>query len=251
MGCKFKDSSVIGCYKRVRVCPNIDTFKNCVTFVFNRRYSPSRLIAKLLKLGPEYSSDVSGDGPNRDKRDSKDRNETNNSDSPSESSDTRPPTPPKPRGMSKRNYKNMVRKHRKKHPKRKPQDLRKGFQTYRMSSLSVQEKDEIGNNSVANQKFQTVPEFKDVEIIQRTSLDKHRSDALRIKRAKRKLEDTESKNKARKAPAIRRKVLGPQARKLDVEQQAKRRKAAGPQARKQDIEQQSKRRKAAGPQARK
>ena len=154
VGCEFKDSSAIGCHKRVRLCPDIDTFKNCATFIFNRRNSPPRLIAKLLKFGPEYSSDVSGDGPNRDKRDSKDRNEAKNSDSSSESSDTRPPTPPKPRGMSKRNYKNMVRKHRKKYPKRKS------------------------------------PDFKDLQISQKTSLDKRRSDALRIKRAKRGVQDT-------------------------------------------------------------
>ena len=119
--------------------------------------------------------------------------------------------------MSERNYKNMVRKHRKKYPKRKPQDLRKGFQTYQMSSLNVQEKDAIENNSVAEQKMQTVPDFKDVQISQKTSLDKRRSDALRIKRAKRRVQDTESKNKARKKRAFKRKVLEPQARKLDIE----------------------------------
>ena len=128
VGCEFTACSAIYSHKRLRVCPDIGTFKNCVTLVINRLKSPCKSIAKLLKLGPEYSSDVSGDGPNRNKRDSKDRNETNISDSPSESSDTRPPTPPKPRGMSKRNYKNLVRKHRKKYPKRKPKDLKKGFQ---------------------------------------------------------------------------------------------------------------------------
>ena len=65
-------------------------------------------------MGPEFSSDVSGDGPRREDRDSKSTEESPSSDTKSGSSDHRPPTPPKPRGMTKRNYKNYVRKHRNK-----------------------------------------------------------------------------------------------------------------------------------------
>ena len=126
--CKFSDSSAVDCRKSVGVCPDIDTFTNCVKFASDSRNSPSKLIEKPLKFGPEYSSDVSGDGPNRENGDSKTTDESTSSDSRSDSSDNRPPTPPKPRGMSKRNYKKLVRKHRKKYPKRKLKDLRNDVQ---------------------------------------------------------------------------------------------------------------------------
>ena len=74
--------------------------------------TPYYTIAEVLKVGPEYSSDESGDGPKRDKQDNKNRSDNNVSDSESEGSDTRPPTPPKPRGMSKSKYKTLVRHHR-------------------------------------------------------------------------------------------------------------------------------------------
>ena len=63
-------------------------------------------------MGPEFSSDISGDGP--DKCDEKKPviEGPSSIDSDSEKNDGRPPTPTKPRGMTKQKYKNMVRSHR-------------------------------------------------------------------------------------------------------------------------------------------
>ena len=81
--------------------------------------TPSKLVGNVLTLGPEYPSDVIGDGPRREGKGQKCTDESKSSDSNLDSSDHRPPTPPKPRGMTKRKYKNLVRKHRKKYPKKK------------------------------------------------------------------------------------------------------------------------------------
>ena len=70
----------------------------------------------------EFSSDESGDGPRGEYRNSNSTDESPTSESKSGSSDSRPPTPPKPKGMTKRKYKNYVRKHRNKYPKKKPND---------------------------------------------------------------------------------------------------------------------------------
>ena len=116
-----------------------------------------------------------------------------------------------PRYMTKRSYKNFVEKHRKK---------------YLDTSCS----------SVAEQKFQMVPEVKELQTSRDISSDTRRSEDLRIRRPKRRAQDHETKRKASKARAQKRKVLGPTARKKDVAQQAKKRAAAGPQARKMDVE---------------
>ena len=79
-------------------------------FAFHARYLPSQLVPKSLKLGPEFSSDVSGDGPRREDQGSKSTDESPTSDSKSGSSDSRPPTPPKPKGMTKRKYKKKCEK---------------------------------------------------------------------------------------------------------------------------------------------
>ena len=108
----------------VRVRSYFDRVRKFVGDFFPKQNTntPSHIIAKVLKVGPEYSSDESGDGPKRDKQDSKNRSDNSVSDSESEGNDTRPPTPPKPRGMSKSKYKTLVRKHRKRYPLRKPND---------------------------------------------------------------------------------------------------------------------------------
>ena len=74
--------------------------------------SPSKLHCNFLTLGPDYPSDAIGDGPRREDKDRKCTDESDTSDSNLGTSDRRPPTPPKPRGMGKRKYKNLVRKHR-------------------------------------------------------------------------------------------------------------------------------------------
>ena len=72
-------------------------------------------------IGPEFSSDSSADGPNERKEGNKSMHEdSNSSDTKSDerqSRPTRPRTPTKPRWMSKRKYKNLVRKHRTRYPK--------------------------------------------------------------------------------------------------------------------------------------
>ena len=231
---------------------------------------PSQLVPKSLKLGPEFSSDVSGDGPRREDRGSKSTDESPTSDSKSESSDSRPPTPPKPRGMGKRKYKNVVRKHRKKYPRRKPNDDSKCHHDDQNVRLKIQEKKQsetptsithslTDNDSrpptacgiVAEQKVEKIAQIVELQSTPVSSSHTHRSDALRIRRAKRRLQDPATKKKAEKARVQRRKVLGPLARKKDVELQAKKRAAAGPRDRREDVKLQAKKRAAAGPKARK
>ena len=121
-------------------------------FAFHAWKLPSNLVPKSLKLGPAFSSDVSGDGPRREDRDSKSTEESPTSDSKSGSSDHRPPTPPKPRGMSKRKYKNYVRKHRNKYPRRKHNDDAKCGQDDQIVMLKIQEEkhSETPTNSTPN-----------------------------------------------------------------------------------------------------
>ena len=221
----------------------------------------SFLVPRPLKLGPGYPSSIAGDGPRREDRESKSTDESPTSDSKSGSSDYRPPTPPKPRGMSKRNYKNMVRKHRKKYPTRKPKDRANCRQDDQSVRLKIKEQTQtetptscnpsFSNNdshpptppmsrymtkrsyknivekhrkkylatscsSIAEQKFQMIPEVKELQTSRDISSDTRRSSDLRIRRPKRRTQDPETKKKASKARALRRKVLGPLARKKDV-----------------------------------
>ena len=112
----------------------------------------SNLVPNSLQLGPEFSSNVTGDGPQREDRDSKSTDESPTSDSESGSSDYRPPTPPKPRGMSKRKYKNYVRKHRHKYPRRKPTDDAKCLHDDQNVRVKMQEvkQSEIPTSSTPN-----------------------------------------------------------------------------------------------------
>ena len=102
--------SAVCCFMCVRVRSYFDRVNKLVAdFVTKPNTNmPYDIIAKVLKVGPEYSSDESGDGPKRDKQDSKNISDKSVSDSESEGNDTRPPTPPKPRGMSKSKYKTLV-----------------------------------------------------------------------------------------------------------------------------------------------
>ena len=113
----------------------------------------SFLVPRLLKLGPGYPSSIAGDGPRREDRESKSTDESPTSDSKSGSSDYRPPTPPKPRGMSKRNYKNMVRKHRKKYPTRKPKDRANGCQNDQSVRLKMKEQKQTETPTSCNPNF--------------------------------------------------------------------------------------------------
>ena len=181
--------------------------------------SPSKFVSKTLKLGPEFSSDVSGDGPRREDRDSKSTEDSPTSDSKSESNDCRPPTPPKPRGMTKRKYKNFVRKHRNKYPRRRMQE-QKQSETPTSCTPNLLDNDyrpptECG--SVAEQKMEKIVEIKELQSSRDISSDTGRSDALLIRRAKRALQDPVTKKKAEQARPQRRKVLGRLARKTDVE----------------------------------
>ena len=235
-------------------------------FAFLARNLPSKLVPKSLTMGPEFSSDISGDGPRREDRDSKSTEESPTSDTKSGSSDHRPPTPPKPRGMSKSKYKNYVRKHRKKFPRRKPTDDAKCPQDDQIVRLrmQVQKHSETPTNSTPNlqnndsrppkagtvpeQKIELIAEIKELQESRVSSSDKQRSDALRLRRIKRRLLDPETKEKELQERANKRALAGPQARKKDVEQQAKHRedfrkesKCSGLDDRKQDIESQAER----------
>ena len=71
-----------------------------------------------LLIGPQFSSDPSADGPDKENQDKVPINEEScSSDTKSDIGESRPPTPPKPRGMGKQKYKNLVRLHRYKYPK--------------------------------------------------------------------------------------------------------------------------------------
>ena len=71
-----------------------------------------------LLIGPQFSSDPSADGPDKKGEDKLPiHEETSSSDTKSAMCENRPSTPTKPRGMSKRKYKNLVRKHRKQYPR--------------------------------------------------------------------------------------------------------------------------------------
>ena len=75
-----------------------------------------------LLMGPAFSSDIAGDGPERDEDNKcKDREQldegSTSSESKSDDRECRPPTPNKPKGMTKRKYKNLVRLHRRRYPK--------------------------------------------------------------------------------------------------------------------------------------
>ena len=106
------------------------------------------------------------------------------------------------RQMTKRSYKNLVKEHRKKYPQTPAINLSYGPQEdLRFTSEFEKHEDKTGNrpisltnlgnscNSVANQKFQMIPEDEDLQTSQKISLDKRRSDALRLKRAKRRAQD--------------------------------------------------------------
>ena len=114
MGWDYSGLSAVCCCICVRVCSYFDRVREFVAGFYPKQNTntPSYVIAKLLKVGPEYSSDESGDGPKRDKQENKNRSDTSVSDSESDGNDTRPPTPPKPRGMSKSKYKSLVWQHR-------------------------------------------------------------------------------------------------------------------------------------------
>ena len=114
--------------------------------------------------------------------------------------------------MTKRKYKNYVRQHRNKYPRRKPNDDAKCRQDDKIFRLKMQEKkhSETPSNSTPNfenndsraptastvpeQKIELIAEINDLQSSRVSSSDKHRSDALRLRRVKRHL-------------------LGPQARK--------------------------------------
>ena len=66
-----------------------------------------------LLIGPQFSSDPSADGPDKESKDKVPINEeSSSSDTKSDMGESRPPTPTKPRGMTKQKYKNLVRLHR-------------------------------------------------------------------------------------------------------------------------------------------
>ena len=91
-------------------------------------------------MGPEFSSDISGDGPDKDSNDKPPvMRGSSSSDSKEEKSDYRPSTPTKPRGMSKQKYKNLVRLHRKKYPRIVPAKGRSSrYDEYRKRTLKRQ-----------------------------------------------------------------------------------------------------------------
>ena len=86
------------------------TLQQVKDYVRNRRLP--------LLIGPQFSSDSSADGPDKKGEDKLPiHEETSSSDTKSEILESRPSTPTKPRGMTKRKYKNLVRKHRKRYPR--------------------------------------------------------------------------------------------------------------------------------------
>ena len=257
----------------VCVCSAFDRVRNFEANFFTTQKTPSCIIAKVLKVGPEYPSDESGDGPKREKHNSKNRSDNSISDSQSENSDTRPPTPPKPRGMSKSKYKNLVRKHRKKFPKIKARDITKVVPQQHNIALSIQEEKYIeiplrkkprlhgqevrprtppmsrrhtqrtyatlvaehrkkyplepsrvlssspqedirfssDNENYSIESLPIQPDLQNISIIPGPSFDKRSSADLRMRRARRRAQDSDSKKKANKARVLRRKLLGPQA----------------------------------------
>ena len=71
-----------------------------------------------LLIGPQFSSDPSADGPDKENQDKVPINEEScSSDTKYDLGESRPLTPTKPRGMGKQKYKNLVRLHRKQYPK--------------------------------------------------------------------------------------------------------------------------------------
>ena len=91
---------------RVVNCQVVWTLKHVRDYARNLRLP--------ILLGPQFSSDPSGDGPDKKGEDKLPiLEETTSSDTKSDLPECRPSTPTKPRGMSKQKYKNLVRKHRK------------------------------------------------------------------------------------------------------------------------------------------
>ena len=88
----------------------IGTLKHIKDYVRNLRLP--------VLIGPQFSSDPSADGPDKKGEDKLPIHEdTSSSDTKSDLPESRPSTPTKPRGMTKRKYKNLVRKHRKQYPR--------------------------------------------------------------------------------------------------------------------------------------
>ena len=88
----------------------IGTLKHIKDYVRNLRLP--------VLIGPQFSSDPSADGPDKKGEDNLPIHEdTSSSDTKSDLPESRPSTPTKPRWMSKRKYKNLVRKHRKQYPR--------------------------------------------------------------------------------------------------------------------------------------
>ena len=95
---------------RLVICHVERTLKQVRDYIRNLRLP--------LLIGPQFSSDPSADGPDKKGEDKLPiHEETDSSDTKSDLPESRPSTPTKPRGMSKRNYKNLVRKHRKQYPR--------------------------------------------------------------------------------------------------------------------------------------
>ena len=190
-----------------------------------------------LLMGPAFSSDIAGDGPEKDQDNkSKDKEQiderSTSSESQSDDRECRPPTPTKPQGMGKRKYKNLVRSHRRQYPKAIYKDSTKSKLKHKQDNSAIKiELKQKKTLSKASRERKTALQ----------SLKRRRSPDSRIDEHKQRWsEDKQQDNDARdhrlQMRRNRRIELGTRARSEDIEAQKKKRAAIGPGSRKTEIE---------------
>ena len=209
-------------------------------------------ISKPLLMGPEFSSDTSGDGPDKYSDEKEPVIEGSSSgDSESEKNDGRPPTPTKPRGMTKQKYRNMVRSHRNRYPKVTSRDsteiqLRKQGATCdtKVNEEMMEKKSKASRNRGSRKN----------EYERRTKRRKELGPEARrkdVEAQKKKREDMspEARRKHLDSRKKKREEIGPEARRKDVEAQKKKRKDMSPEARRKYLDSRKKKREEMGPEA--
>ena len=198
---------------RVVICHVEGTLKQVRDYVRNLRLP--------LLIGPQFSSDPSADGPDKKGEDKLPiHEETDSSDTKSDLPESRPSTPTKPRGMSKRNYKNLVRKHRKQYPRVTTQT---SSAVHKESDLSTRE---------SNDEIKTKKRSKAQRNIEKAAL-----------MLKRRLQGSKARSEEMMSQRKRRHEKGSEDRGINVLTQKKRRQEKGREDRGKDVVTQKKRRK--------
>ena len=197
---------------RVVICHVVGTLKQVRDCVRN--------IQLPLLIGPQFSSDPSADGPDKKGEDKLPiHEETNSSDTKSDLPESRPSTPTKPRGMSKRKYKNLVRKHRKQYPR------------VSMQTSSTVHKESHPSTREINIEIKPKKRSKTQRNIEKAAL-----------MLKRRLAGSKARREEMKSQKKRRKEKGPQGRREEMQSQKKRREEKGREDRGKDVVSQKKRR---------